>query len=95
MFLSYVFYVFERRLSVFILAKRSKTWFVCCLWLFIDVENMICDFCFMQVTGLFVVCFRVCSQGVLRIRTVILTSFGIFVELLCDDAGSIWRFDVV
>ena len=58
-FLSYVFYVFERRLSVLILAKRSKTRFVCCLWLFIVVENMICDFCFMQMTGLFAVRFRV------------------------------------
>ena len=95
MFLSYVFYVFERRLSVLILAKRSKTWFVCCLWLFIVVENKICGFCFMQITGLFVVRFRVCVQVGFVDNDGILTLFGIFVDLLCDDTGTIWRFDVV
>ena len=39
--------------------------------------------------------FRVCAYEVLRIMTAYITSFGIFVDLLCDGIGTIWRFDGV
>lgn len=94
-FLSCVFYVFECRLSVLIWAKRSKTQ----VWLPLVVVYWCWkyDLRFLFYAGDRLVCGvfpGMCVRGFAD-NDGILTSFGIFVDLLCDGTGTIWRFDGV